>query len=278
MKIRYKFLKNFNSEQVKKLRNYDINVETGFDVFFIDQDDPNLDVIKDILNIVSNENIIYDTVFSEIDRSKASYLMVYPSKMLGYPQPEEEDFEFPFDIYPYLKGVFEIEKTDTLYGLLKGRQINNFNFKKEPNWGSSSIGSGFWIEDFLFTKPETFEKFFEPLGIKSMPVLEYKTKKELKTVVQLVSQGTATANLDIKDYQIDQIQQVESWGIKKYTLLDKGFYPSFIGNPGTLDLFSTKEYFGSGGVTENQIIISQKLYQLLKKNNVKGLSYKPMEY
>ena len=278
MKVKYRVGVNFNSVQVSQLRELAIYVEQGFDVFKIYIDNPNLAKIQEIIGESWNKNIIPETEFSESDREKASYLNISPTKIFGYPQPEYTEYEYPFDIYPYLKDVFEIDKTDPEYGALKGRQIGGFRLKQEPNWGSSSIGSAHEISDFIFVKPEIYREVFQPLGIKCLPVLEYKTKKELRTVVQLVPQGIAESALDIKKEQINEIQEVESWGIKKYILFDNNYYPSFIGNPGNFDFFLTQEYFGSGGMTDREVIISQKLYQLLKKHKIKGLYCSPMNF
>lgn len=276
MKLRYRVFKDFNPAEVQKLKVLGISVEQGFDAFLIDADYADLAVVKDIIGEEWETTITHEIEFSEMDRRNASYLHVYPNKLFGYPQPESGKDKFPFDQYPYFKDVFEIEKTDPEYGVLKGKQIGKFRFKKEPNWGSSSIGSAFWIQDSIFVKPEIYKRVFEPLGIKAISVLEYKTKKELNTVLQLLPQGISNANLEIKNDHINEIQTVESWGIKKYILKETGFYPDFKSAPGDFDFFESKEYFGAGGFTVHSTIISQKLYQLLVQNNVRGLNYEPM--
>lgn len=75
---------------------------------------------------------------------------------------------------------------------------------------------------------------------------------------------------------LNEIESVANWGINIYILKGAGFYPDFKSSPGNLDFFATKEYFGAGGFTVRATIISQKFYQLLVKNKVKGLSYEPM--
>ncbi|TNG85236.1 hypothetical protein, partial [Testudinibacter aquarius] len=272
MKIKYRITNSFDKEQVFILEKLGIEVEVGYDNFYLYEDNIHFAEIEKLV-IEWGMGSYPETEFSESDREKAVYLNISPTKIFGYPQPEDAEYEYPFDIYPYLKDVFEIAKTDLEYGVLKGKQIGGFRLKKEPNWGRSSIGSAHWISDFIFAKPEVYQEIFQPLGIKCMPVLEYNTKKELKTVVQLVPQGIAKANLNIKQEQINEIQEVESWGIKKYILFDNDYYPSFDSNPGDFDFFVTQEYFGSGGITNREVIISQKLYRLLKKHKIKGLYY-----
>ncbi|TCC99663.1 hypothetical protein [Pedobacter hiemivivus] len=276
MKIRYRVFKDFSKQELKQLRVLAIDVKPGFDAFLVDADHAKLAEIKNIIAEEWESSISLETEFSEKDRCGSSFLHVYPAKLVGYPQPESAGYEFPYDLYPYFKDVFEIENTDPEFGILKGRQIGSYKLKKEPNWGSSSIGSAFWIQDSIFVKPQVYKAIFEPLGIKSLPVLEYKSHSVLKSVLQLVPQGIAEADLDIKAHHINKIESVAGWGINKYILNGVGFYPDFKSAPGDLDFFETKEFFGAGGFTVRATIISQKLYQLLVKNKVKGLSYEPM--
>ena len=61
----------------------------------------------------------------------------------------------------------------------------------------------------------------------------------------------------------------------KYMLSGESFAPSFETYSGNFDFFVSQEYFGAGGVNENEVFISQRLYQLLKENKVRGLNYYP---
>lgn len=277
MKVKYRVVKDFERADTVKLKALGIEVEEGFDAFVIDIDHPDLNTVKAIIGDEWDESVSYETEFSEDDRRNAPYLHVYPQKMFGYPQPESSKEPFPFDQYPYYKEVFEIENTDAEYGVLKGKQIGSFRFKKEPAWGSSAIGSAFWIQDFIFVKPDVYARVFAPLNINSLPAVEYKTKKALKSIVQLVPQGMSNAELDIKAEKIDETEEVDSWGIRKYILNAAGYYPGFKSDPGDLDFFVTREFFGSGGQTDHAVIISQKLYRLLVESGIKGLEYEPMK-
>lgn len=275
MKIRYRVFKDFSKQEVQQLKDLAIDVKQGFDAFLVDADHAKLANIKNVIGEEWESSISLETEFSEKDRCGSSFLHVYPAKLFGYPQPESAGYEFPLDRYPYFKDVFEIENTDPGFGVLKGRQIGNYKLKKEPSWGSSSIGSAFWIQDSIFVRPEVYKAIFEPLGIKSLPVLEDKSNRILKSVLQLMPQGIAESELDMNTHHINEIESVAGWGINKYILKGAGFYPNFKSSSGDLDFFFTKEYFGAGSFTVRATIISQK-YLLLVKNKVKGLSYEPM--
>lgn len=53
--------------------------------------------------------------------------------MLGYAKPDDEsivdEYEYPFDLYPYYKGVFEIINTDKQFGILRGNQIGYYSLE-----------------------------------------------------------------------------------------------------------------------------------------------------
>lgn len=113
------------------------------------------------------------------------------------------------------------------------------------------------------------------MGIECRQVLAYRNQKPLKTVVQLVSQGIAESKLILEESCITKKHFINEWNMTKYMLNGESFAPAFETSPGNFDFFVSQEYFGSGGVNENEVFISQRLYQVLKENRVKGLSYCP---
>ena len=281
MRINYRFFKN-----LPELRKIGFDIPKDDIAFVIYEDDEKFEKVKEILG----ENwldsvIITDTDFTEKEITSSLYLSVFANKMLGYPQPESwydesEDEEIP-EVYPYescryLHNVFEITPSET-YGYIRGKQIGYLSIQGEPKWGKSSIGGLFWLEDILFTTPEVYKTVFEPLGIECKTVLGYGNQKPLTTVVQLVPQGVSNSKLLLKDEDIEEKVYISEWHLERYCLNGKGFYPSFESNPGSLDFFVSRELFGAGGANFRENFISQRLYRLLKQNNVKGLGYSPQE-
>ena len=241
--------------------------------------------MKQLLGEEWKDNCIISTDFTEKERESAAYLMIGASKILGYPQPEdtyeeveedgEPEYPYPFDIYPYFRDVYEVSGTSHDYGMLRGKQIGSFALSGEPHWGKSSIGSVFDAGDVFFTTPEVYRQIFEPLGIECKQVLGYGNRKPLGTVVQLLPQSISKSRLMVKEDQISEKTFVKEWNMTKYIFNGKGFAPAFETSPGNFDFFASQEYFGSGGVNEKELFISQRLYQLLKKNKIKGLCYYP---
>jgi hypothetical protein len=281
MKIKYRIVNNFNKEEQDKLERLGINVSEGWDSFEIDEHNQNVERIKNMLNKDWDNITQKKSYFSEKDRTLAPYLNIYSNKMLGYAKTDVEavidKYEYPFDLYPYYKGIFEIIKTDKQFGILRGNQNGYYFLENEPNWGGNDIASANYIEDAFFVKPEVYEKIFRPLNIKSLPVINYKTQTKLENVVQIVQQGISKSHLIINKTQIKEKTYIKNWNIDKYVLSDDSYYPSFDSSPGEFDFFYTHEYFGTGGLTQRNTIISKKLYSILKTNNIKGLNYYPMK-
>lgn len=281
MRIRFRVVKYFNKLEQDSLARLGINVAEGWDSFEIEENNQNFEPIKNMLHQDWDNVAQKKAYFSEKDRSLAPYLNIYANKMLGYAKPDDEsivdEYDYPFDLYPYYKGVFEIINTDKQFGILRGNQIGYYSLEDEPNWRGNEIASANNIEDAFFVKPEIFEKIFRPLNIKSLPVINYKTQTKLENVVQIVQQGISQSHLMINKTQIKEKTQFKNWEIDKYVLSGDSYYPSFDSSPGEFDFFYTHEYFGTGGLTERNTIISKKLYHILKINHIKGLNFYPMQ-
>lgn len=281
MRIRFRVVKCFNKLEQENLARLGINVAEGWDVFEIGENNLNFEPIKNLFHKDWDNIAQKKAYFSEKDRALAPYLNIYANKMLGYAKPDDESivdkYEYPFDIYPYYKGVFEIINTNKQFGILRGNQIGYYSLEDEPNWRGNEIASANNIEDAFFVKPEVFEKIFRPLNIKSLPVINYKTQTKLENVVQIVQQGISQSHLMINKTQIKEKTLFKNWEIDKYVLRNDSYYPSFDSSPGEFDFFYTHEYFGTGGLTQRNTIISKKLYHILKINHIKGLNFYPMQ-
>ena len=188
MKVKVRIVENFSTIQQSKLEALGIKVKAEWDAFMIDVDNS---IIEQVLKIVDNSIIQRVAVFTETDRNNSPFLNIRSNKILGYAKPDEEDevdaFPYPFDIYPYYKDVFEIVNTDPNYGMLRGKQVGSYSLSGEPKWGKKHIASAHYIEDSFFTTPEVYQTVFQPLGIKCLPVFNYKTKKTAKDYCSISS-------------------------------------------------------------------------------------------
>lgn len=283
MKIKYDFVKDFDYKETVDLKEIGINVKTGFDNIGFYDGSETLEKIKRYYGNSWTDYIRIEPEFTENEKLGSPYLSVMASKMLGYPQPEDWDGdddnepEYPFDLYPYYQNIFEIDKVSEYYGVIKGKQIGNLSLLGEPKWGKFSIGSIYWCEDILFTTPNVYEKIFKPLGILCRDVLGYGNQKVLKTIVQLLPQGISDSSLILSDEELEEKTYISEWNLTRYFINRKSFFPSFKSDPGNFDFFVSQEYFGTGHANYKELFISQKLYSLLKQNNIKGITSFPQK-
>lgn len=82
------------------------------------------------------------------------------------------------------------------------------------------------VFEFVFLKKEFYEDILAPLGLKSMEVLDYNTKKPLKYFVQLVI-PTAKSKLLLEKSAYDIHPLEETGGYKQYALQTLDFFPPF---------------------------------------------------
>lgn len=278
MKVSYRFF-----AKLSVIRKAGFDLPDNSQYFIVQGDDIRFDKLKKLLGDEWRNYCIVNTEFTEKERGSAPYLSIRASKILGYAQPEDTyeeeeclpEYPYPFDVYPCFKDVYEVAATSSNYEMLRGEQTGSFLLSGEPKWGKACIGSVFDVADIFFTTPDIYIKIFKPLGIECRQVLAYRNQKPLKTVVQLVSQGIAESKLILEESCITEKHFINEWNMTKYMLNGESFAPAFETSPGNFDFFVSQEYFGSGGVNENEVFISQRLYQVLKENRVKGLSYCP---
>ena len=266
MEIFYKYFLNIDIDLQKEIANCGLNIELGLKSLIISHNDERFQRIYNLMSDMGEVEQI-STEFTKSEIGNAEYLQLNPSWHCGYPMPDNDNgyYEMTFDLSVYCPkcGV----------GL---KQKAPFRMKKEPNWGKKHITQLYWVYDEYFVKPEIWENIFKPLGIGKIPVLHYKTEKELETVVQLKVDKIASSELLINSDQ--KRNTCESCGRLKYYPYVRGFYPKFGEDVDpSIHMIKTKEYWGSGASADRSIIVSHELYHLINENKIKGVSFTPME-
>lgn len=281
--IKYiRIVKNFNPIDRIELNKMGIDVKIGWDAIEIpEKESVTLDLLKDYFGDLWERIVTTKVVFSNEDLDSASYLTMYPTKMLGYAKPDTEPevygFDYPYNLYPYYKDVFSIIDTDEEYGILRGKQIGNYQLVGEPKWGKASIGSANYIEDAFFVTDKLYNDIFKPLNIASVPVIEYRTNRPLKNIVQIIQQGISDVALDITNTYIQECVKIDKWKMDKFVLkADMPTPPFKRKQPNAWDFFYSHEYFGSGGCSQRMTIISHRLYKQLVESKIKGVNFYPL--
>jgi len=217
-----------------------------------------------IAELMKKGNVICtsETIFSKEELSKAQWLQVRSTWHYEYPQPEgdffSKNFTYSFDGYCAACGS----------GLT---QTAPFRVKKAPKWGKRSFCQLNWIDDELFLS-ESAKNVFTDNGIDCisfMPVLNKAGKEELPDFYQLIIPTILESALIAEPPVIDDITACPHCGVTKYHTRGNGMLrfkkEAFANAP---DIVKTAEVFGWGSGASRQIIISQKVYQMITKNRM----------
>lgn len=200
-----------------------------------------------------------NTKFTAKEMSDAAWLCLKSTWHHGYPMPDDD--------FGYLELTYDLEGYDSKTGIKKVQKAP-FRMKAEPAWKKNHLLQLNWIYDTFFVLPQVWESVFEPLGIGYEPVLKHSSNEELKTIVQLKSEGEVPTALDLAGCA----QEGE-----KYLPVTKGFFPkasTFDGWKGHYLL--SREYFGSGASANKAVIVSREFYSAVKANKLKGVDFIPM--
>jgi hypothetical protein len=204
------------------------------------------------------------TIFTTAEIQGASWLAMRPKFAWGYPQPEDDSgyLDLSFDLTNYCRHCGT-----------GSRQIAPIRFSGEPTWGKRHILQTNWIFDEYFAQPATWQDLFRPFGVECMPVIHHKTNKELKTVVQLKLENTATSRLEIAtDHPYELCAEC---GRIKYNPITIDFYPNFV-LPQTRPILRSQEFFGSGGSAWNEIVVSRDLFAHIREKKCAGVDFIPL--
>ena len=203
-------------------------------------------------------------IFTEDENNNAKQLVFLVNWDNGYPMPDDDN--------GYKKTTYDDSDYCNTCGMgLK--QKEPFRLKKAPNWsGHKRMFSLNWVYDELFARKDFYESLFNPIGIQSEKVLLYKKETVIDDTVQLIIPETETSlNLEGYPYEVCKV-----CNRKRYNLINKGLFPSFKDDVGDMQIFKSKELFGTGASARKYIFVSQALRQELIKSKISA-SYIPCE-
>ena len=261
MKIIHRISGNLTEIMKERLRSLDFGVDTGLSTFEVDESDPRWPTIK---NYISEWELldITSTNFTTDELKHSSWLEMGPTWHHGYPQPEDD--------FGYLESTYDLSRYCSKCGIEK-KQRAPFRFKREPRWGRRHILQLNWVFDEFFVLPEVWESVFKPLDVPSSPVIDDRSGRELKSVVQLcigaLAEATGLAN--------HPSEVCASCAARKYSPFVRGFFPALASYPEG-HMFKTSQYFGAGASAYRSVVISSALWQKLCEDKVKGAEFVPL--
>lgn len=245
MKIKHRISGSWERKHTKILSKYGFEVN-GFDTLDIEENETYFE-LKPYFEKWSVLDIRYPEFTNK--EVKDSILSVKNGSHLnGYPMPDNDN--------GYLDLTYDLSNYCSCCGTgLK--QKDSFRIKSEPKLGKKRIYQLTWINDELFVEKELYNDIFKPLGIRYKDVLLYKKETILENTVQLVI-PEATEDLNLKGYPTEKC---DICNVLKYSPMPIGFYPTY--EDESLQIFKTKEYFGSGASAFKKIYIAQELREKL---------------
>ncbi|GAB3025255.1 hypothetical protein GCM10027051_32440 [Niabella terrae] len=262
MKNLHSIFSDWDKKQVALLKKHGINIELGYYSFWIEENELYWKLKPYFDRWSVKETVV--SKFTEEEENNTKRLVILSPWANGYPMPDDD------------AGYKKTTYNDSNYcgscgvGLI---QKEPFRLRKAPNWsGKKRIFSLNWIYDELFVRKDFYESLFRPLDIQSEPVLLYKKETVIDDTVQLII-PEAGAPLDIEGYPY---QLCKNCNRKRYDLINKGFFPRFKENIGDMQIFKSKEWFGTGANARKYIFVSQSLRKEFLKLKVTA-NYIPCE-
>jgi hypothetical protein len=219
--------------------------------------------LTDAKQLAARFQITYftSTRFDESEIEGASALCMLASSHRGYPEPSEK--------FGFLEATFDLSNYCWSCGI-GGRQIRPFRLKSAPNLKRSIMQLN-WIFDEYFVARDVWAAVFEPLGIGCWPVVLDRTGYEIEPVVQL--KISHQADLNLKDANNTVCVKC---GTAKTQMDLRGFCPEPLTIPAPI--FKSTQYFGSGGLAYNRVIVSSSLYKAIKESQLRGVQFYPCDH
>ena len=197
--------------------------------------------------------------YDKIDMQNAEWYEIYTGEY-QYPQPDND--------FGYLHYTFNLRNYCPECGIGK-IQNNPFRLKYEPKQKNNQFWGLYWERNAIFVREEA-KNILQKENIKGVHFLQpvlHKSNKPIDRFYQLIIDTELDNGLDLCNVQ--EISCIHCNRIKYY--FPKGdtciynkkiFYRN-------VDFYKTSEYFGSGAYAEKINIISKKVYEIVKYNNLK---------
>jgi hypothetical protein len=238
--------------------------------FVITESDPRWDTVAQLIKRYKDYETYgpgdqFETVFSEVEIRNASWLRLKSTFEQGYPQPKSH--------WPLKQLSYEILCPKcAIY-----RQTNPMRLAKEPSLKKKSFMSLIWASEILCT-PEVILglESIQARGYEVWDALIHKTGKPLERVRQLYIPTIAPPGVIIPEdleWKICPVCQTI-----KHPPHVKG--PLYLKRDALLphtDFMLTYEWFGHGLLAWREILVSNRIAQLVLDNKWEGVRFKVAE-
>lgn len=276
MRIRHRIAydkETTNKDFIDFLRTNNSRIEdtnSCIGVAYIFEDD---EYIDKLYGYYQKENItpIIDVIYTKDEYDKAQWYSFRPKFRFEYPQPEDES-EYKGVTYNDSKFCNNCGS-----GLA---QKDSFRVTKTPKWGKRHFLMLNWIEDEIFINTIAKEIIVANniAGLTFLEVINHKKNFAFDDIHQIYVNNELKPGLLNLKQSVKEFRNCNVCGSTKYIYSGKGLtFKKEIFENLNLDILKTNESFGDGHICAKKIIISQKLYKLIKNSGLdKDVEFEPI--
>ena len=249
MKFYRQITSNWDENQVKILRQYNIDVDKGINRINI----YDLDLYKQLIPLFEMWDVGLDFLgedFTKREIVSAEYCIIKSWNSCGYPMPDYN--------MGYLYNTYEKKYMCSVCGI-DMVQKDDFRVRKVPKYPIWGLG---WIFDEFFVRTDLYKNVFKPLGIGCRPLRKYKDDSIVDTYVQLVI-PVIDEPLDLSFYDP---QTCPKCGVTKYDPKVRGFSP--LQDHPLPYIYKSKEFFGDGFSANRKIFVSAFVRDMMIENGL----------
>lgn len=209
------------------------------------------------------------TEFTEEEILAAEWLLARPAHSIGSPLPKGKSWS---------PRYYELGCSTCGIGW---RQIVPFQISKEPSMKRHAFAS-FWGGFELFCTPEVVAVFESERiqGYTTWPVLIHKTRQPAQRLRQIIVPQAARAALVEELAETERFAKhiCETGGHIWYDHYVRGMLPlRRAALRSDVDFQLTAEWFGNGRTARQEILVSQRVAQLVFHNNWQGMMLSPVQ-
>lgn len=244
------------------LREMGYVMQDLYDSIEIDESDTRWLKVHQLMGKYKNNDVAW-ALFEEGDYSSVSWCKMSAEEVKLEPMPEAEVTGYPSPTYDLTHICSECG--------IGAKQKSPFLLSSEPKWGKREVIQLKWVGGEIFVRTDIFETKLLPLGLQSMPVLNYSTQQPLATIVQLVIPEDRTVRID---YPQEDSELCSKCGQRKYSWSRLKFFPPMKDIPCGC-IARSQQYVGTGWHAWRPCFINIEIYSHLK--GLKGIKFEPVE-
>lgn len=228
----------------------------------------------DLIKILTELNVDFsefkEDVYSKEEIESSELLRMIPNAYCGYPKPDMDDGYMEVS-YNYNSGCSYCSQ-----GKLQNAPLRMLS----PKMGRNDISGIHWVYEYVVT--QRLKNLIEKegfTGYEFWPVINHKTSKPFEDFYQLFIAGTMPS-------MSKEAKIVPAPGVKQCDCRKKGYMlketPVYERNAiasvaSVRDFNKTFEWVGGGETTWQLPIISKRVYDFIKNNQIRGVWFIPVK-